>query len=123
MRFLRRSRREPDQLTPPNWWYFWPDAADEAYQADLAEWRKTHDGVRLRDVNRVVFLDQNRPPELTGLTPAELREQGVIILPGQEASDLFLVYHEAANDVTLTPEQRVDVLRGHFALIGVTPPS
>lgn len=51
----------------PAWWYFWPAGHDESL-----------------DLNRVVFLEENMPPELHRLSLAELTEVGVQQIPGRE---------------------------------------
>lgn len=57
----------------PAWWYFWPAGHDESL-----------------DLNRVVFLEENMPPELHRLSLAELTEVGVQQIPGEKAIDLLV---------------------------------
>jgi len=48
----------------PEEWYYWPDEADEAYQAQVEQWRQDYAigndyPPPIRDLNRIVFLETN----------------------------------------------------------------
>ena len=52
-------------------WYFWPDEADDVYQAEFRAWqdaqgRGDDSPIPLRDVRRVVFLEHSAPGTATG---------------------------------------------------------
>lgn len=88
---VERVRRDADSLRIPDWWYFWPDGHDE----------------ETADMGRVIFLGENMPPELAGLTPTELREAGVQLIPGEAAMSALINAKSAELGRQLTDEERV----------------
>ena len=106
-------------LKIPVEWYFWPDEADDVYQAELRAWqdasqRGEHSPIPLRDVRRVVFLEHNMPPELAGLDDHQLLAEGVSRIPGSAAREYIVEDFETEQDVTLTKEQAAAVMRTHL---------
>ena len=79
----------------PEEWYYWPDEADEAYQAQVEQWRQDYAigndyPPPIRDLNRIVFLETNMPPELQGLSVDGLIAKGVQRVPGSSAGDFII---------------------------------
>lgn len=106
-------------INVPAEWYFWPDEADDVYQAELRAWqdgspRGDASPIPLRDVRRVVFLEHSMPPELAGLDARQLLADGVIRIPGSAARDYIIEDFETAHDVKLTKEQAAAVIRTHL---------
>jgi hypothetical protein len=106
-------------ISVPAEWYFWPDEADDVYQAELRAWQDAsqcgeHLAIPLRDVRRVVFLEHNMPPELAGLDDQQLLAEGVSRIPGSAARAYIVEDFETQHDVTLTDEQAVAVIRAHL---------
>lgn len=69
----------------PAWWYFWERGLDQG-----------------ADINRVLFLPENMPPELEGKTVAELDELGLRQIPGEKAMELLIQRFVDDRDVPLS---------------------
>lgn len=90
----------------PLWWYFWPDGYDE----------------ESTDMSRVIFLGENMPPELAGLSPSELQEVGVKQIPGEAAMSALMNARSAELGRQLSDEERVAFARDYMTRFTLRDP-
>ena len=119
---------DAEGLMIPVEWYYWPDDADKGYQQEMRDWHQAclaggpNPPIPIRDVNRVVFLQENMPHELRGADVHALMESGVIRIPGQQAVETLIAYAEVGTGTTLSDAERVAFLRRHLEAIGHQSP-
>lgn len=82
------------------WWYCWLDGLD------------------LRgDVNDMVFLEDNMPPELREVPASELGERGVRQIPGETVFDLLIEQFVNAYGIVLSPAGQRAFIEGYMSRI------
>ncbi len=73
-------------------------------------------------MGRVIFLGENMPAELAGLTPSELQDAGVKLIPGEAAMSALLNARSAELGRQLSDEERVAFTRDYITRFTLRDP-